>query len=150
MKYQEADVRNKPRQKTLAALLAAGASAKEAAAAVGVSVSYVNVLLKGDLFQYEIDEQRKMLVGERLAEYTKLVSEQLEPNLRALIAMRDDPTTPPAARIRAIELINESVVPKAKPKTTPEARVTVTLTPEQKAAIATAKIEDGRTDDSQR
>jgi hypothetical protein len=132
----------KPRQKTLAALLAAGASAGEAAKAVGVSVSYVNVLLKGELFNYEVDEQRRQLIGERLSEYSKRVSEQLNNNLDALVAMRDDPLSKPADRLRAIELINQSVVPRAARKTTsPEMKVAVHLTSEQKTAIKTATIE---------
>jgi hypothetical protein len=131
----------KPRQKTLAALLAAGASAREAADALGVSVSYVNVLLKGELFNYEIDAQRRELIGERLEEYTKLVSEQLVPNLQRLIAIRDDEEAPPAARIRAIELINDSIVPKAKVKAPTKAEVRVVLAPEQKVAIETAVAE---------
>lgn len=131
----------KPRQKTLAALLAAGASPREAADALGVSVTFVNVLLKGELFNYEVDAARRELIGERLENYTKLVSEQLVPNLERLIAIRDDESAPPAARLRAIELINETIVPKAKAKAPTKAEVRVTLAPEQKAAIESAVAE---------
>jgi hypothetical protein len=134
----------RPRQKTLAALLALGASNADAAKAVGVSVAYVNTLLKGELFQYEIDEQRRALIGERLGEYTRLASEQLEPNLRSLIAIRDDPANAPAVRLRAIELINEAIVPKAKARAGAQeaARVTVCLSPDQTRAIELARSED--------
>lgn len=136
MKYEP---EKKPRQKTLAALLALGASAADAAKSVGVSVSYVKAMMKGELFQYEIDEQRRILIGERLGEYTKLVSEQLLPNLTRLIEIRDDPETPPAARLRAIELINESIVPKAKLAARgPEVKATVVLSSEQKTLIESA------------
>jgi len=132
----------KPRQKTLAALLAAGASAKEAAKAVGVSTTYVNVLLKGELFNYEIDEARQALIGERLAEHAKAVSEELTVNLDILKEIRDDPEAPPAARLRAIELINQSLVPKARPKAPTTQTVNVRVSPEHQAAILDAKAED--------
>jgi len=129
------------RPKTLAALLAAGASIADAARLVGVSQAYVKVLLKGDLFQYEVDEQRRALVGERLSEYSKLVSEQLAPNLATLIEIRDDPASPPAVRIKAVEAINAAVVARPQPKHAPETKVSISLSNEQKTAIVSAKEE---------
>lgn len=133
----------KPRQKTLAALLAAGASVKDAARACGVSVTYVNVMLRGELFNSEVDEQRTILIGERLGEYAKRVSAELNANLDALVEVRDDPSAKPSDRMRAIELINQAVVPKARPKAAPPTtKVEVRLTPEQHAAITDAVAED--------
>lgn len=125
----------KPLQKNLAQLLALGVPPDVAAKHLGVSKAYVTVLLKGGLFQSQIADERRQLIGERLEEYTKLVSEQLMPNLEALIAIRDDPKVPPSARLRAIELINDALVPKAGRRTevAPEARVTFTV--EQQADI---------------
>lgn len=135
------------RQKSIAALLAAGVPPAEAAKLVGVSVSYINVLLKGELFAYEIDQQRAALVNERLSEYSKLVSEQLGPNLATLIAIRDDPATPAAARLRAVEIINASLVPHAKPKGSGvEAKVAISLTAEQKADIKAVAVEADKGD----
>lgn len=100
-------------------------------------------MLKGELFNSEVDEQRTILIGERLGEYAKRVSEQLDANLDMLIEMRDDPATPAAARLKAIELINQSVVPKARPKAPPPTtKVEVRLTPEQHTAITDAVAED--------
>jgi hypothetical protein len=122
----------KPAQKTIAQLLAVGASPEEAAATLKVSVEYVKVLMRGGMFLNEVDAARKELVGERLDEYSRLVSEQLLPNLQALIAIRDDPESPASARLRAIELLNDSLVPKAgKKQAEPEARARVTFTVEQ-------------------
>lgn len=135
------------RQKSIAALLAAGVPPAEAAKLVGVSVSYINVLLKGELFAYEIDQQRAALVNERLSEYSKLVSEQLGPNLATLIAIRDDPETPAAARLRAVEIINASLVPHAKPKGSGvETKVAISLTAEQKADIKAVAVEADKGD----
>jgi DNA-binding CsgD family transcriptional regulator len=122
----------KPAQKTLAHLLAVGTPPEEAARMLGVSKAYVEVLLRGGMFQTEVDTARRELIGERLDEYTKLVSEQLMPNLEALIAIRDDPESPPAARLRAIEMLNDTLVPKAAKKAgEPEARARVTFSVEQ-------------------
>lgn len=127
----------KPAQKTLAHLLAVGTAPEDAARMLGVSKAYVEVLLRGGLFQTEVDAARRELIGERLDEYTKLVSEQLMPNLQALIAIRDDPETPPAARLRAIEMLNDTLVPKAAKKANePEARARVTFSVEQQQQAA--------------
>ncbi len=134
----------KPRQKTLAALLAAGASAAEAARACGVSTTYVNIMLRGELFNYEVDEQRQILIGERLAQHCKRVSEQLDANLDVLVEVRDDPSAKPSDRMRAIELINASVVPKARPKQATTTKVEVQLSPEQRTAITEAMGEDDK------
>lgn len=102
------------RQKTLASLLALGVPVADAAKHLGVSKAYVDVLLKGSLFQFEVDAARERLIGERLGEYNRLVSEQLIPNLEALIRMRDNDDLHPSVRLRAIELIAASIVPRAK------------------------------------
>ena len=141
MKYSPDSI--KPRQKTLAALLAAGASVADAAKVVGVSATYVNIMLKGEMFNYEVDEQRQILLGERLAEYASKVGEELRNNLDALIEIRDDPSAKPAARLRAIELINESVVSRAKPRQAATQTVEVRLSPEQHTVITEAVREDG-------
>lgn len=133
----------KPRQKTLAALLAAGASAKDAAAAVGVSVTYVNVLLKGELFRNEVDEARQGLIGEWLGEYSKRVASELQANLDSLISIRDDSNSKPTDRMRAIELINQAVVPRAKVANKPIQSVNarITLDPQAREAFVKARKE---------
>ena len=124
------------RQKTLAALLALGVPTEEAAKQLGVSRGYVEVLLKGGLFTYEIDRAREALIGERLGEYNKLVSEQLLPNLRTLIDMRDNDKLPASSRLRAIELITEAVVPKAMKKgAETTAKVKIEFSPEKRQQI---------------
>jgi hypothetical protein len=143
MKHSEPTVATRNRQKTLASLLALGASPHEAAEQLGVSVTYVNVLLKGGLFQYEVDEARKTLIGERLNEYSKLVSEQLMPNLSALIAIRDDTTAKLSDRLRAIEMINAALVPRAQPVPQVTATVKYHLTPEQEKRAERALAETG-------
>lgn len=127
----------KPAQKTLAHLLALGVPADDAARQLGVSKAYVEVLMKGGLFMGEVDAARRELIGERLDEYNKLVSEQLLPNLQALIDIRDNEKLPPSSRLRAIELLNESLVPKAGKKAPePEARARITFSVEQQAEVA--------------
>lgn len=140
----------KPRQKTLAALLAAGASAKEAAAAVGASVTYVNMLLKGELFKNEIDEARQGLIGEQLGEYSKRVAGELQNNLDRLIEIRDKADRD-SDRLHAIELINASVVPKAKvaKPATQSVSARIELPPDVKAAFAGARREIDVTPDKE-
>jgi|SRR5271157_345798 len=124
-----------PWQKTVAELLSVGTPIEKAAAIVGKSEATIKVLLKGGLFQFEVDEARERLVGERLREYTKLVSEQLKPNLETAIAIRDN-ALKDSDRLRAIELINDALVPKARPReATTEARVKLTFSGEQAHAI---------------
>lgn len=123
------ETRNK--QKTIADFLALGMQPSDIAIRIGVSIDYIRALLKGELFQFEVAEARKRLIGERLEEYSKMLSEQLPNNLRTLVAIRDADDAKDSDKLRAIEIIQNSVVPHAKPKGEATASLHVHLTPEQ-------------------
>ena len=126
------------RQKTIAMWLAMGVPEDAVAEKVGVSVTFIKTLLKGGLFDFEVKEARKQLIGERLDEYTKLVSEQLRPNLETMVAIRDDATAKTSDRLRAAELINAALVPKATPRDTTETKVRINITADKQAHIQNA------------
>ena len=129
------------RQKTIADFLALGMEPKDIAIRIGVSMDYIRALLKGELFQFEVAEARKRLIGERLEEYSKLLSEQLPNNLSTLISIRDAVDAKDSDKLRAIEIIQASVVPHARPKGEATASLHVHLTPEQVARATGAMKE---------
>lgn len=129
------------KQKTIATHLALGVPPADIAKLVGVSVTYITTLLKGGLFNFEVAEARRALIGERLEEYTKLVSEQLRPNLETAIAIRDDAAAKASDRLRAVELLNAALVPRAAPREQTETKVRINITAEKQAKIERAVAE---------
>lgn len=145
------ETRNK--QKTIADFLALGMQPSDIAIRIGVSRDYIVALLKGELFQFEVAEARKRLIGEQLDEYQKLIAEQLTKNLSTLAMIRDDKESKDGDKLRAIEIMNAAIVPHAKPKGEATASVHLHLTAEQQAratgAIKEVEIETSGTDSSE-
>lgn len=131
------------KQKLIAQLLAVGLSAREVAKEAHVSETYVSVLSKGSLFQFEIDEAREKLVGKKFRQHLAKVVDELPVNLARRKQIRDNAERDSDA-LRAMEDMEGPLMKQAAP-TEQSMKVTLKLTDEKKqiatGAMAEADIE---------
>lgn len=136
-KIRPVDQSNK--QKYLAHLLAAGISVQEAADMAGLRPRHVEIMMQGSLFALEVDRARTELMREKIAEFEKASSDELQNCLLVAKQIRDDEQLHPKIRLDANKQIMEHILAKSvKLATENTMKATLTISNEKRERINNA------------